>query len=212
MFYYHIGNRSKSEAKEICSQFGDSVHLPIPRSKEENYFYQTFFTDDNLWLDISFDLSENTFKSDSGSVFANKVITMNGIQTVSSFDWISFNNSTFDDVILSSDGVWKTAEASESLTSVCIHKIKHDNDCSKCFDEDFCQYTNKTRQEIECICPVNRNGERCQSFDCDCKNEGYCRWNNELKTTECVCLIPFSGPKCELGNVIIKAEYSYKYV
>ena len=200
MFYHHIGNRTKFEAKEICSRFGDSVHLPIPRSKEENNFYQTFFTDESLWLDISYDSSESIFKSDSGSLFAHKIFTVDGYQIVSSFDWMIFDDFDFNDVFLSSDGEWKTATESNTMTSICIFKIELDNDCSECFDKDFCQYTDKTRKNTECVCQVNRYGNSCENeTECDCEN-GYCKSMNQSNETECICPIPFYGSKCELGN------------
>ena len=42
MFYKHIGYHTQPEAKRLCSAYGDTVHLPIPRSQEENEFYHTW--------------------------------------------------------------------------------------------------------------------------------------------------------------------------
>ena len=49
LFYKHLGKLNKTGAKQICSQYGDSVHLPIPRFKDENDFY-TNFIDENYGL------------------------------------------------------------------------------------------------------------------------------------------------------------------
>ena len=202
----------------MCREFGDSVHLPIPRSKEENDFYRTFFTDENLWLDISYNSNEANFKSDSGSVFAHKIQTVNKSEIISSFDWIDFDEFGSNDVILSSDGKWRTKDGSNPVNSICIYKIEHDNDCAKCFDEAFCRYTDRTRKKTECVCQVNRDGDFCQNNLCDCQNGGYCRSFNqtelnqtelnqtELNRTECVCPFPYFGPKCELGKIICLYE------
>ena len=192
----------------MCREFGDSIHLPIPRSKEENDFYRNFFIGENLWLDISYDSNEANFKSDSGSVFAHEIQTMNKSEIVSSFDWNNFDDSSFNDVILSSNGKWKTMDESTSVNSICIYKIDFDNDCAKCFDEAFCRFTDRTRQKTECVCQVNRDGDFCQNELCDCQNGGYCRSLNqtEFNQMECVCPFPYSGPKCELGKIICLYE------
>ena len=121
------------------------------------------------------------------------------------FSWIWFpsDDPGFKDVTLSSDGVWKTADEQLSINAVCVYNIEQDNDCSKCFDKDFCRYTDRTRQETECVCPVNRLGDNCQYDMCDCRNGGYCRFNYQSYDTECVCPILFAGLRCEYGKKIM---------
>ena len=43
LFYKHLGNVTRMDGKTICSSFGSSVHLPIPRFREEVKFYQAHF-------------------------------------------------------------------------------------------------------------------------------------------------------------------------
>ena len=70
LFYKHIGKRTRSEAKNLCSSAGPSVHLPIPRFYEEQEFYKTHFGDENLWLDLTFDFDtwpdQDVFMNDVG--------------------------------------------------------------------------------------------------------------------------------------------------
>ena len=43
----------RAVAKQICSSYGNSVGLPVPRFPEENVFYLKYFGHDELWLGIS---------------------------------------------------------------------------------------------------------------------------------------------------------------
>ena len=43
LFYKHLGSRTRKDGKSICSSFGSSVHLPIPRFREELEFYKIHF-------------------------------------------------------------------------------------------------------------------------------------------------------------------------
>ena len=52
LFYKYLGKKYKIEAQQLCSKYGDSVHLPIPRFKDENDFYHNHFSVESLWLDI----------------------------------------------------------------------------------------------------------------------------------------------------------------
>ena len=42
-FYKHLGNLTRKDGKLNCSSFGSSVHLPIPRFREEFEFYKAHF-------------------------------------------------------------------------------------------------------------------------------------------------------------------------
>ena len=63
LFYQHIGKQSRHQAKQLCSNEGEFVHLPIPRFPEENQFYQTFFATEGLWLGVSDAIEEGVFKA-----------------------------------------------------------------------------------------------------------------------------------------------------
>ena len=105
LFYKHLGKLNKTGAKQICSQYGDSVHLPIPRFKDENDFY-TNFIDGKLWLDISFDANDDTFKSYHDHVFIRLLHTMTDFTFVHSYDWIEITYSEFNEIIILPDGKW----------------------------------------------------------------------------------------------------------
>ena len=194
LFYRHLGRKSKPEAKQHCSQYGDTVHLPIPTSEKENQFYQTYFTDDKLWLDVSYDDQDSVFKSDFGHSFIQMIETVTVVQNVSHFEWINFNHSGHNDIILSSDGQWGTADILNPVNSICVYKIKPEENCTKCFDSSFCQFKDKTRQQTECICSIGRQGDFCRENLCSCKNGGVCSKEG------CICQRPFFGQECESSN------------
>ena len=151
MFYKLIGNHTREEAKRLCSLYGDSVHLPIPRFEDENEFYLKYFAGDTLWLDIS-KISDGfsipTYKSPHGQLFARPANT-----------WI---NSGFEYVILTEDGEWKTTDGLNQRNSLCVLNIPPHDNCSKCYDKAFCRFTKQSRQETECVCPLDREGEFCE--------------------------------------------------
>ena len=74
MFYKHIGYHTQAEAKRLCSNYGKSVHLPIPRFKEENDFFRNYFVNDTLWLDIS-KTTDGHYYSSYGQLFASQIET-----------------------------------------------------------------------------------------------------------------------------------------
>ena len=43
LFYKHLGSLTRKDGKLKCSSFGSSVHLPIPRFREELEFYIAYF-------------------------------------------------------------------------------------------------------------------------------------------------------------------------
>ena len=151
MFYRHIGNHTGAEAKRLCSAYGDSVHLPIPRFEDENEFYLKYFAGETLWLDISKIPDEfivPKYNSSHGQLFAKPVNT-----------WINFG---FENVILTEKGKWKTTDELNQRSSVCVLNIPPHDNCSKCYNKAFCRFTNRLRQETECVCPLDREGKFCE--------------------------------------------------
>ena len=198
LFYKHLGKMSKKEARNICAQYGDFVHLPIPRFDDENKFYQEVFADEGLWLDISYDDKTAVLTTDSGQVFERQIETVTGIERIKYFDWMIFNQSEFTEVFLSGNGQWRTADEKQLFNSVCVYNIVPDQKCSKCFDEKFCRYKDSTRKTTECVCPVGRGGEDCQLHYCSlCQNDNYCSHTDTSTQLECVCRFPYFGPTCE---------------
>ena len=198
MFYKHIGKHTGAEAKRLCSVYGDSVHLPIPRSQEENEFYRKYFADESLWLDI-FRMSDGHFKSSYEQLFVGRVKTWLGdIEYFKMYDWINISHYDSDFVILVDDGQWNTTDGLNQRDSVCVFNILSHEHCPKCPDDKFCRFKNETRQEIECICPIDRKGEFCQDKICShCENGGYCRFDDEDSNRfDCVCPKPFHGENC----------------
>ena len=199
-FYKHLGRMSKQEAKHNCAQYGDSVRLPIPRFDDENKFYQDVFADEGLWLDVSYDDETAVVISDLGQVFERRIETVSGIEKITYFDWMIFNQTEFPEIFLSDDGQWKTSDKNQLLNSVCVLNIKPDEKCSKCFDEDFCRYKDQIRKNTECVCPVGRGGEYCELHYCSlCQNGNYCSHTDASIGLECVCPSPYTGANCESG-------------
>ena len=144
MFYKHIGNHTRAEAKRLCSAYGDSVHLPIPRFEDENEFYQKYFAGETIWLDIS--RTNVIYKSPHGQLLARPV------------------NGGFEYVILTAEGEWNSTDGLTQRASVCVLNITPHDNCSKCYDKTFCRFTKQSRQETECVCPPDREGEFCENL------------------------------------------------
>ena len=209
MFYKYIGKQTREEAKRLCHAYGDLVHLPIPRFKEENEFYRKHFADETLWLDISrepsdqyqYDLYEDNhghYKSSFGQMFVRRIKTLLKNEYVENYDWINFTKNGSDYVILAEDGHWETTNENIPRNSVCVFNMLLHENCSNCPDEAFCRFTTQTRQETECVCPIDRDGEMCQNNLCShCENGGYCKfYDDDSNQLDCVCPIPFNGENC----------------
>ena len=145
MFYKHIGNHTRAEAKRLCSAYGDSVHLPIPRFEDENEFYRKHFRNETLWLDISL-TSSFIYNSPHGQLFARPMNTWIGLEYV----------------ILTEEGKWTTTDELNQRASVCVLNITPHDNCSKCYNKAFCRFTKQSRQETECVCPLDREGKFCE--------------------------------------------------
>ena len=218
LFYKYIGKMYKAEATQKCSQYGDAVHLPIPRFSDENEFYRNHFGHEDLWLDISYDPENGGFKSLSGHSFTDRIQTVSGILEIKSYAWINAstklhstglvmpeewgqenpgNNPGVPEVYMR-DGQWRLIEDYYELDSVCIYNIIPDDKCSKCADEDFCRFTDSTKQETECVCPEMKDGKFCKTNRCKhCQNGGLCELNDQTNEYDCICRHPYQGPKCE---------------
>ena len=146
MFYKHIGNHTRAEAKRLCSAYGDSVHLPIPRFEDEDKFYRNHFRNETLWLDIS-RTSYGNYNSPHGQLFAKPVNL--------------WTHSGFKYVILTEDGEWQTTDELNQRDSVCVLNIPPHDNCFNCYDKAFCRFTKQSRQETECVCPIDREGKFC---------------------------------------------------
>ena len=147
MFYKHIGNHTREKAKQICSAYGDSVHLPIPRFEDENEFYRNHFRNETLWFDIS-RTSYGIYDSPHGQLFAKPVNL--------------WTHSGFQYVILTEEGEWQTTDELNQRDSICVFNIPPNDNCFKCYDKAFCRFTQQSRQETECVCPIDRKGEFCE--------------------------------------------------
>ena len=197
MFYKHIGKKTRGEAKQFCSSYGDFVHLPIPRFREENEFYRKYFADETLWLDIS-RTADGNFSSSYGQLFLRLVKTALALEYIKNYGWMNISNYDSEFVILTENGEWETADESLTRDAVCVFNILPHEDCSKCQDEAFCRFANEERTKTECVCPVGKEGEFCQDDSCyHCQNQGYCKFNNgKSNVFDCVCPKPFFGENC----------------
>ena len=211
MFYKHIGMKNKSDAKQSCSNYGDRVHLPIPRFEDENEFYRIHFADQNLWLDISkTGLKQNGYKDAFGHAFIYNVETNSGWVEVERYKWINFTaNSLYQAVIMTNEGKWTLMDESESLNSVCVYNIIPNSICSKCPDMSFCRYSSRERDNTQCKCPNTRNGDFCQNDLCSkCKNGGYCKRKDD-DSIKCICPKPFYGHHCESSRKLFYCSFSH---
>ena len=205
LFYRHIGKQKRSQAKLICANGGDAVHLPIPRFEDENEFYRSHFADENLWLDVS-NIDNDGLKTSKGHYFIKYVYTFTEETHVNSYNWTNFNPKTHSDysfaensqVVMTSSGEWMLAGEDELHDSVCVYNIPPDHSCSKCRDEAFCRFTLSAREETTCVCQNRFSGEHCEIDSCShCQNGGYCQWDDLTNENQCVCPAPFYGENCE---------------
>ena len=205
MFYKYIGKMKKITAKQTCSKYGDSVHLPIPRFADENEFYRTHFGETNLWLDITY-TPEIGYESASGHSFMEEVKTVSdGKKNFNKYEWmdnISLDNSDSHNIVMTNKGRWSAVSETEEFDSVCIYNLIPDKKCSKCLDKDFCRFTDRTKQRIECVCPKDKKGKFCKTNSClsHCQNRGYCQLNDRTEEIDCICRYPFQGKKCETSK------------
>ena len=206
MFYKHIGNLTRIEAKQKCSTFGDSVHLPIPRFFEENEFYKVYFGNEGLWLGMSDSEEDGVFKSDDGYILHRLLKNIAREIRISQFEWknISINlssNPNLNGIKMTKTGNWVIEdEDTVRHNSVCIYNIIPD-DCSKCAIKEFCRYKDASVIENECICPVMTRGKFCEKHLCEhCLNGGQCINNKKTDKNDCVCPYPYHGKHCELST------------
>ena len=215
LFYKHHGKMSRNDAKQTCSKYGPSVHLPIPRFPSENQFYLTHFGNTSLWLGLSDEEQDGLYKTDDTNTLLHFVIdrpdgeisgsrykwtetnfALNGKSTGTSLSGVKLSNVTFNEPNIT--GLWQMEDENDNeLDTICVYNIIP-NECDKCPDKNFCRLTDRSRKEVECICPIVK-GENCDTDLCDglqCFNGGECFLNNREKP-ECFCPYPFHGKHCE---------------
>ena len=199
MFYKYVGQMKKSVAKQYCSQYGEFVHLPMPRFTDENEFYRDHFGTEAIWLDMTNDV--DALKSSSGHLYINYIETASGVVELSKYKWI---NASFDfakvsnGITLTKSGYWTSRGESEMIDSVCVYNIVPDDNCSMCFDNAFCRFIDKEKRKSQCVCPEDRSGEYCEKKLCEhCRNGGYCSFKDNKNAT-CICPYPFEGNNCEI--------------
>ena len=220
LFYKHIGKRTRSEAKILCSTAGPSVHLPIPRFLEEQEFYKTYFADENLWLDVIYDASEGvksgnssanghsfirfvrtyTQINDQNGFFNNELIqTDEEVARIEYHDWITlagnghsgyFSTWGDQDVFLNNRGEWDWTAENDLFDAVCVYDIIPDENCSKCQNESFCRYKDTSRKETECLCKKTTQGENCEIDLCSHCQNGG-YCDFKGTTNEIQCICPF---------------------
>ena len=130
---------NKAKAREECSKYGESVHLPIPRFAEENKFYQKHFGKRSLWLDISYEDSDG-LTSASGHSFTAQVQTAFGSKDYNKYKWINSNiTNKFDnhEVIMTKNGQWLLIDENESIDSICVYNIVRYKTCLIFFSPIF---------------------------------------------------------------------------
>ena len=212
-FYKYIGKMNKIEAKQICSKYGDLVHLPIPRFSDENDFFRNYFGNESIWLDISYhkvlfdkgQFKTNGFTSASGHLFTDRIRTVPGVIEINKYKWMDTNTSNherFHEVILTNDGQWILSDEQKLYDSVCVYNIIPDETCSKCPDKDFCRFTDKSRQKTECACSAMKKGKVCGINRCKihCQNTRFCEVNDT--EVQCICQFPFQGHNCDLSKIL----------
>ena len=203
----------RNDAKHSCSNYGESVHLPIPRFRSEVEFYQNHFGNESLWLGLSDVKRDGLYETDHQATILHFVVNRpEGEISGSKYDWMNTSlalNSDLNGVKLSSTGYWQMEDENESeLDSICVYNIIPD-ECEKCRDKNFCRSTDRSRSTVECICPTVNGGDElsdnCEINLCEglqCLNGGQCYLNDLTKKAECFCLYPFHGKECESGERI----------
>ena len=205
----------RNDAKQNCLNYGDSVHLPIPRFPSENEFYQKHFGNESLWLGLSDAERDGLYKTDyDGTILHFVVKRPEGEILGSKYKWTNKSltfNYELNGVKLSTNGEWQMEDENETeLDSICVYNIIPD-ECEKCLDRNFCRYSDRSRSTVECICPIVNEGDKCEENLCEglqCLNGGQCYLNDQTKKAECFCLYPFHGKECESGKQIFLAHLS----
>ena len=78
------------------------------------------------------------------------------------FDWFTLNitdKPNFNKVMMTNTGQWELVKQNELIDTVCVFNIQSDHNCAECWNEDFCRFTDDSKQQTKCICPNIRRGE-----------------------------------------------------
>ena len=180
LFYKHLGQKNRRDAKEICLKHNKKAHLPIPRFSEENEFFRTHFGDEMLWLGVSDAEQTGIYRTDFNFTL-HRVFKSNDTEIIGSrFEWSTFkHDSKFKGVKMSKSGQWQMEDEQNLLNAICVYDIIPD-ECSKCLNGNFCRFKNSTRTEVECICPVMTEGDKCELGLCrKCSDGVQCLLNTE---------------------------------
>ena len=231
LFYKHMGKRSRSEAKSMCSRNG--AHLPIPRFFEEKEFYRKHFGDESIWLDVENDPNEG-LKTVDGHFYIQHIRSFADKSSwaylyfdqrlsdlsIKKYDWFNFTYGNHRDsdlydgdeydpkaVVMANEanGTWMFAYEDELVDTVCVYNIIPDERaCSICPDENFCRFARNERQETECICKNTNEGEQCEVDLCRrCQNGGFCEIDDSTNEIQCRCPYPFYGENCENSTILL---------
>ena len=123
LFFKHFGKMKRTQAKEMCSREGESVHLPIPRFPEENKFYQVYFGHEKLWLGVSnwYDTAQRIFRTDDGQILFGVLTEFDVEIQINQYSWINGTtalNSGLNSVSMSNSGQWIGSDEMELLDTV----------------------------------------------------------------------------------------------
>ena len=182
LFYKHLGKKNRKDAKAKCLKDNDRAHLPIPRFFEENEFFRTQFGNDTLWLGVSDSEEAGIYRTDFDFTLY-QVSKIHDTEIIGSrFEWSNTtfkHESSLKGVKMSKSGQWQLEDEQNLLNAICVYDIIPD-ECSECLNENFCRFKNSTWTEVECICPVMTEGDKCEQDLCrHCSDEVECLQNTE---------------------------------
>ena len=194
LFYKHIGKRTKSEAKILCSNEGPSVHLPIPRFHEEHVFYLKHFSDEQLWLDLSYDVNEG-IQDANGHWFIRFIRTLTKNHVPNYFVDEQESNDVKVAVIKYHDWINLAGAHDEYLSYPYLsQRRKKDIFMDGKNDGDWDWTDKDVLFDSVCVYDIIPD-ENCAQ----CPDEFFCRYiDNTRKETNCDCQKFTKGETCEV--------------
>ena len=221
LFYKHFGKNNRMKAKQLCANEGTEVHLPIPRSPDENEFYRVFFGEENVWLSIIDDsngIATDGFDWEARSSNKRQTIFVSRNNQEDNpkilHDWIPFkgslehNESYIKGIQLTKTGQWESIKETDEVNTVCIYNVIP-NECLNCNDSYFCHYLNE-KKHTECICkfdvedPNNisnliNDGQQAQQLHHQLKNHEF-NYDYFMGTSQWYELLNLNAYKDKLQN------------